>query len=81
MSARPTPTNPLSQSLFVAREILVTREIAREAAEYAASICAAAAESCAISKRLVAESKAAREARQSRRTAESLDKDHRHGSD
>jgi len=56
MCPRPTPTSPLLQSLFVAREI------AREAAESAASVCAAAAETCATSKRLVAESKAAREA-------------------
>ena len=57
MSPRPTPTSPLSQSLFVAREI------AREVAESAASVGAAAAETCAASKRLVAESRAAREAR------------------
>ena len=71
MCPRPSATSPpLSQSIFVAREI------ARDAAECAASICAAAAETCAASKRLVVESKAAREARHSQGTAEPLDEDH-----
>lgn len=60
MSRRPTPTSSL------AREILVASEIIREASERAASICATAAEVCAASEHLVIESKAAREARQSR---------------
>jgi hypothetical protein len=72
MCPRPTPTSPLSQSFLVAREIT------REAAECA---CDAAAETCAASKRIVAESKAAREARHSQGTAEPLDEDHPHGSD
>jgi len=58
---RPGPHQPPSQSLSAACEI------AREAAESAAVICATAAEVCARAERIIAESKAARETRRSSR--------------
>jgi hypothetical protein len=61
MRPRPSPHQPLSQCLPA------TREIARKAAERAVGICATATETRIRAEHLVAESKAAREARRSSR--------------
>lgn len=61
MRPRHSPHQPFSQSLSAACEI------ALEAAERAAVICATAAETCARAERMIAESKAARETRRSSR--------------